>query len=142
MRDFAITAAPGEQRRAMPQAERRRPDRNPAPADPPETGADRCLILGDHHALGALAFYRGAGLTDQAIHERLAVLFTPHIAPPWPEPFRHDDAAWALARHAAAVDLPRGEIFDLLAYCLARLPAWPNDPEHLIAIVSNSECAQ
>ncbi|HTU54449.1 MAG TPA: hypothetical protein VMF62_10800 [Acetobacteraceae bacterium] len=107
--------------------------------DPPETSADRCLALGDHHAIGALAFYLGAGLSDQEIHERVSAMLAPCLRPPFPDPFRHDDAAWALARHCAAVDMPHEQTLALLAHCLAVVPAWPDDLDHLLAIVSNSE---
>jgi hypothetical protein len=98
--------------------------------------ADR-LAAGDLHLRDALCCY-ASELSDAELARRL--FDQAGISTDVDTPF---DAAIALARHCATVDLPLAQIIAILAYLAAEVPCWP-DADDLAAIATSAiaECQQ
>jgi hypothetical protein len=108
-------------------------------ASSPAIGPATCLDAGDEYGLLQLRCYAAAGLSDAGIIRRaLRRLGIDEADQPV---LRHDDAAIAIARHAAIVGMAPREIIALLARIGVDLPAAPSEPER-IAIIVKSACEE
>jgi hypothetical protein len=83
------------------------------------------LDAGDEHLDLAVRCYAAAGLSDRQITDR--VLGELGIGAPG---FERREAAWAIARHCALMDLPLRQIIAVLAHLTAEVPGWPDADEN------------
>jgi hypothetical protein len=104
-----------------------------------------CLAAGDeytalHHVALAIRCYVAAGLSDRQIIDRvLRNLDTATDVDTAPE---HWNAAMAVARHCALMDMPLNHIIAVLAYLAVEVPCFPDaDDRAEIAEAALRECA-
>lgn len=90
----------------------------------------QCLAAGVEHALLAVRCFAAAGLSDQQIARRMldlaGVSSDVNTAPVGDR----SDAARAVARLCAIMDLPLRHIIAILAYLAAEVPGWPDADEN------------
>jgi hypothetical protein len=83
------------------------------------------LAAGDEHLDLAVRRYAASGLSDRQITDR--VLRELGIDAP---DLERREAASAIARHCALMDLPLRRIIAILAYLAAEVPGWPDADEN------------
>lgn len=100
-----------------------------------------CLAAGDQYLHLSLRAFAAAMLSDAQISKRIIERLHCEVVCPEDASGRYD-AAWAVAKHCALMDVPLRKTIALLAYLSAEIPAWPEaDDIAGIAEAAIAECA-